>query len=66
MKKRRLRELSVEDQLKVVNAYLTDLRPQQDIAEQFRITKSLISRLVKQYRTKPALFCRKEHSSQLR
>ena len=52
-KKRKLRELSEHDRAAIVRASLVDFEPQQDIAKRYRVTSSLVSRLVKENQQLP-------------
>ena len=52
-KKRKLRELTENDRAAILRASLVDFEPQQDIAKRYRVTSSLVSRLVKENQQQP-------------
>ena len=44
-KKRKLKELTVEERRKIIQAYLNDFEAQADVAQRFRVSSGLVKRL---------------------
>ena len=44
-KKRKLKELTVDERRNIIQAYLNDFQAQDDVAQRFRVSAGLVSRL---------------------
>ena len=58
-KKRRLVDVTVEEQAQIINCYLVKFQRQDDVAVRYQVKPDLVSRLVRQHRADPFFLSKK-------